>query len=223
MDQRPIFHDRTGGSYQDHVSALKGGGIVGIDFGATQLRAGIVTEHGVHHIERRRTPNEGTASDVWEALSDLMDAVIKRNGSGSPVAVCAGVPSVVDVQTGTVYDVQHIPACKVLPLGQLIAEKYGVTALVNNDANAFALGEYYFGKGAGREPAARLSEEDADPPVDTSSVIKNATAGKAGLLPGDLERARLSGTKAASAASLVGLTIGTGLGAASLYFDYVKR
>ena len=36
-------------------------------------------------------------------------------------------------------------------LKNIIEEKYQVPVLVNNDANCFAIGEYYFGKGIGSQ------------------------------------------------------------------------
>jgi glucokinase len=60
-----------------------------------------------------------------------------------------GVPSVVDVAAGIVYDVQYIPSWVEVPLKQLLEVRYGKPVFVNNDANCFALGELYFGKGRG--------------------------------------------------------------------------
>ena len=57
-----------------------------------------------------------------------------------------GVPSVIDLKTGTVYDVQNIPSWKEVPLKARLEERYGRPAYVNNDANCFAVGEKYFGK-----------------------------------------------------------------------------
>lgn len=174
-------------------SALKGGGVIGIDFGATQLRAAIVTEHGVGPVEKRATPSQGNADDVWQALAELIQSVIDQNRGCVPAAICAGVPSVVDTVNGVVYDVQHIPACKELPLGRLISEKFGVLALVNNDANAFALGEYYFGEGRNKpvHPSQYSQKQDA--------TVSNTPF--------------LSTSASTEAFSLVGLTLGTGLGA----------
>jgi glucokinase len=61
------------------------------------------------------------------------------------------VPSVVDVKQGIVYDVQYIPSWKEVHLKKIIEDRYRVPVIVNNDANCFAIGEFYFGKGAGHE------------------------------------------------------------------------
>ncbi len=62
-------------------------------------------------------------------------------------AIGIGVPSVVDLEEGIVYDVQNIPSWKEVPLKKLMEERYHVPVIVNNDANCFVLGELYYGKG----------------------------------------------------------------------------
>ena len=210
-------------------SALKGGGIIGIDFGATSLRAALVSEHGLVHMESRPTPNQGSSDDVWQAIADLIKAVINNNNGQLPTAICAGVPSVVDTATGTVYDVQHIPACKSLALGNLIENKFGVLALINNDANAFALGEYYFGdhsfnddSNSGQIPRTEQSHRpstrsanqgisDDKPPMKSyTDILAGKTENKQSATPSmNLKNLRVNQNDK----SLVGLTIGTGLGA----------
>jgi glucokinase len=64
-------------------------------------------------------------------------------------AIGIGVPSVVDVKLGIVYDVIHIPSWKEVHLKELLENRYHIPVFVNNDANCFALGEHYFGKGKG--------------------------------------------------------------------------
>jgi glucokinase len=58
---------------------------------------------------------------------------------------------VVDIEKGIVYDVQYIPSWKEVWLKKTLEERYHIPVFVNNDANCFALGEYYFGKGKGAQ------------------------------------------------------------------------
>jgi glucokinase len=73
------------------------------------------------------------------------------------VAIGIGVPSVVDLAKGIVYDVQHIPSWKEVPLKEILEKKYKLPVYVNNDANCFALGEFHFGKGRGKSDMIGLS------------------------------------------------------------------
>jgi len=79
--------------------------------------------------------------DVYYVVDKLIEKDVK--------AIGIGVPSVVDVERGIVYDVVHIPSWKEVHLKQILEDKYKIPVFVNNDANCFALGEHYFGKGKG--------------------------------------------------------------------------
>jgi glucokinase len=65
----------------------------------------------------------------------------------SVTAIGIGVPGLVDEERGIVFDVINIPSWTELPLKQLMEERFRIPVLINNDANCFAVGEYYFGKG----------------------------------------------------------------------------
>ena len=117
--------------------------IIGIDLGGTQLRAAITTGSRIHQIYSDRIPSSGTMEEVLEVLYRLIDPLVAK-----PVkAIGIGVPSVVDLEKGIVYDVQNIPSWKEVPLKNLMEDRYHIPVLVNNDANCFALGEKYFGHG----------------------------------------------------------------------------
>jgi glucokinase len=121
--------------------------VIGIDLGATNIRAGLVQGAVIANIQSKRINSAGKVEDVladFYALIDLLiDAEVK--------AIGVGVPSVVDLAKGIVYDVQHIPSWKEVPLKAILEAKYKLPVFVNNDANCFALGEYHFGKGNGKE------------------------------------------------------------------------
>ena len=73
-------------------------------------------------------------------------AVIDSCFDDSTTSIGVGVPSVVDVEKGIVYDVVNIPSWKIVPLKELLEKRYNIPVYVNNDANCFAVGEKYFGK-----------------------------------------------------------------------------
>lgn len=119
--------------------------IIGIDLGATNIRGAVVNGENLLEIISRRIKTKGTEQevldDVFAVIDSLIDADVK--------AIGIGVPGLVDVKQGIVYDVQHIPSWGKVHLKQLMETRYHIPVLVNNDANCFALGEHYFGKGKG--------------------------------------------------------------------------
>lgn len=121
---------------------MKGTIVIGVDLGGTNVRAGKV-EGGrltaVHSVPVRSGGSESEVlEDLWSAIDEVM--------GGGVAGLGVGVPSVIDLQAGVVYDVQNIPSWKKVPLKALLEERYSLPVYVNNDANCFAAGEKHFGK-----------------------------------------------------------------------------
>ena len=119
--------------------------VIGIDLGATNIRGAVVSGDALSEIITRRIHTKGTKEQVLGDVYSLIDALIDNEVK----AIGIGVPSVVDVKRGIIYDVIHIPSWKEVHLKELLEDRYHIPVFVNNDANCFALGEHYFGKGKG--------------------------------------------------------------------------
>ena len=113
--------------------------------GATNIRAAVVNVDAISEIQSKRIHSTGTVHEVLEDIFEVVDTLVDE----SVAAIGIGVPSVVDVERGIVYDVQYIPSWTEVPLKKWMEQRYNVPVFVNNDANCFALGEHYFGKGKG--------------------------------------------------------------------------
>ena len=116
--------------------------IIGVDLGGTNIRAGKVVEQAIIKTTKEPTPSFGTVDEVLERLFSVVDGCFDENTR----SIGVGVPSVVDVERGIVYDVMNIPSWKIVPLKGIMESRYKVPVYINNDANCFALGEKYFGK-----------------------------------------------------------------------------
>jgi glucokinase len=119
------------------------GNVIGIDLGGTNLRCGLVNEHTVSDMHSKRINGQASVEEVMQDIFSLAGRLIDK----SVKAIGIGVPSVVDLEQGIVYDVQNIPSWKEVPLKRWMEEKYQLPVIVNNDANCFALAEHYYGQG----------------------------------------------------------------------------
>lgn len=117
--------------------------LIGVDLGGTQVRAGLVEGDRVVKIAARIIRSTGTEEEVLADLTAALDEVFSLEVEGLGL----GIPSIVDLETGVVYDVQNIPAWREVPLKRILEARYQVPVYVNNDANCFAAGERYFGLG----------------------------------------------------------------------------
>jgi len=117
--------------------------LVGVDIGGSNLKAGRVINGKIEKKSIKPVTKNATYNQVLNDLFTCIDEVITPNTK----RIGIGVPAVVDISEGVAYDVQNIPTWKLVPLKELLKERYGILVYLNNDANCFALGEKIYGKG----------------------------------------------------------------------------
>lgn len=117
--------------------------IIGVDLGGTNIDAGRVKKNEIVKFTNVKTPSKGTKQEVIDAIISVIDTCIDSETKGIGI----GVPAVVDVEKGIVYDVTNIPSWNSVPLKDILENRYHIPVSVNNDANCFTIGEKYYGKG----------------------------------------------------------------------------
>jgi glucokinase len=119
--------------------------ILAVDLGGTNVRGALVSGNKLTSLISQRINPLGSKEEVTKQLFALTDKLINQ----SVKAIGIGVPGLIDTEKRIVYDIVNIPSWKEVALFSLMEERYNVPVLINNDANCFALGEFYFGKGSG--------------------------------------------------------------------------
>jgi len=123
--------------------------ICAVDLGGTNLRAAIIDNGGhIHERFKSRTPNTSSAADVVSAIAEAVGEC-ENSASGLTEAVSVVVPGSVQHGTGIVVNAPNIPSLAGFKLGNALKEKLNWPILLENDANAAALGEMW--KGASRD------------------------------------------------------------------------
>lgn len=118
--------------------------IIGVDIGGTNIRVGKVhRNNSIIDLYSQQITSTGSEQKV---VDEIITSVYKTFND-SVLGIGVGVPSVVDVKNGIVYDVQNIPSLKEVYLKKILEEEFKVPAYINNDANCFVVGEKYFGIG----------------------------------------------------------------------------
>ncbi|GAE32330.1 ROK family protein [Halalkalibacter hemicellulosilyticus] len=129
--------------------------LIGVDLGGTQIRAGLFTELG-DLIKRESTltqAEEGPDSVIKRLISlveRVSDETVKIEGKQAILGIGIGSPGPLDVFQGTILSPPNLPGWVNIPLRKILEEHFNVPVYLNNDANAAALGEYYFGAGKGK-------------------------------------------------------------------------
>lgn len=114
---------------------------VGVDLGGTNVRAGLVNSQRIVKLQSRHIRSMGSEDEVFADLCNVVDAVFDKKVK----SIGVGVPSLVNVKEGTLFDTTNIPSWKKVPLKRRLERRYKVPVTLDNDANCFALGEKRFG------------------------------------------------------------------------------
>lgn len=122
---------------------MKKNSILGVDIGGTNIRVGKVVDNKLINVYAEKLSSTSTKQKVLKEIISSIYLNLDSNVSGIGV----GVPSVVNVEKGIVYDVQNIPSFKKIFLKKILEKEFKIPAYINNDANCFVAGEKYFGQG----------------------------------------------------------------------------
>ena len=122
---------------------------IGIDLGGTNVRVALVDDGKILKVVSESCKATATEAEVLAHIEGLISSVI----TPEVTAIGMGVPAVVDLETGTVYDVVAIPSWKEVPVKAYLEQKFGVPVSVNNDCNCFGLGVARYGEAKGYRDA----------------------------------------------------------------------
>jgi glucokinase len=112
---------------------------LGIDIGGTNISFGLVENGNV--VKGFSVPSFSHEATQEQTL-DYLSAQIRKLLLPTVEKIGIGVPSVVDVKRGIVYDTQNIPSWQEVPLKEALEARFKIPVAVNNDANCYALGVY---------------------------------------------------------------------------------
>jgi glucokinase len=119
------------------------------DLGGTYLRVALVDESGkIHQQAKQRTPKGDSSDYVVDALAAAAEKW--RDDGGRRIAAASiMVPGTVDNQNAVVVQAPNLPALAGFPLKAVLEERFGWPVLLENDANAAAVGEMWMGAARG--------------------------------------------------------------------------
>jgi glucokinase len=157
--------------------------IIGIDLGGTNVRAAIENDGVILNFKKESFNTKMSLDDTLTQLKEFIRPLVINGVRGIGI----GVPSVVDVKNGVVFNVTNIPAWKRVPLKEILEAEFRIPVCVNNDVNCFALGEHQFGTLRGMKNVVGVSIGTG---LGSGMIINdnlfegvNCGAGEVGLLP----------------------------------------
>jgi glucokinase len=132
---------------------MKQGRVFAADLGGTHLRAATVDEAGqIHFHLKQKTPVTDDPQDIVQALVTAAHDFDKQSASAEhPIlAISVAVPGSVNVSAGLVIKAPNVPCLENFQLTKALSAALKRPAILENDANAAAVGEMWQGAARGR-------------------------------------------------------------------------
>ena len=124
-----------------------GGCAVGVEIGVDFLSI-VLTDFTARVLWRQRVVSD--PREAQEVIAGHVEVMIREaldigeTGGLRPLGIGVGVPGLVDIRQGNLVFAPNL-GWRDVPLQEMWSQRFGLSVFVENEANAAALGEYYFG------------------------------------------------------------------------------
>ena len=130
--------------------------IIGVDLGGTNIVAGAMSEDGSAQLAMRSQPTfaelgaEGVADRIVQMIEDVVAITSAETGSTRKdfLGVGIGAPGPLDRERGLVIFAPNL-GWRDFPLRDRVADRVGLPATLDNDANCATVGEWWIGAAKG--------------------------------------------------------------------------
>jgi glucokinase len=128
---------------------------VGLDIGGTNLKASLISSGGevlgrVHRPSPEAAAGAGKADGGNADIRTALAALVESAAEGKPIAgIGIGCAGVLAADRRIILASPNLRGFEGFPLRGFLEETFGVPTLLENDANAIALGEGWRGAGSG--------------------------------------------------------------------------
>jgi glucokinase len=122
-----------------------------LDIGGTNVKSGLISRSGdILSYDSFPTSEGKNPTHLIELIADRLKILWTEAGSNHrPVALAIGAPGWIKPREGIVVMAPNIPGWKDLPITRLMSQALDIPAVLENDANLYALGEWLRGAGKG--------------------------------------------------------------------------
>ncbi|MGH9508995.1 MAG: ROK family protein [Terriglobales bacterium] len=120
---------------------------IGVDLGGTNLRIAAVSDDGrlLESVTLDTGPHRGRDA-VLDGMCRAIREVLGRHAKqGTLAGIGIGVPGIIDMETGLLRESPNLPGWYDYPVRDEIERRLKTRVILENDANAAALGEFWIG------------------------------------------------------------------------------
>jgi glucokinase len=121
---------------------------IGVDLGGTNLRAAAITREGriLEKVSVSTNPTLGRESLLGEMVAAI-DDLRSRWGAGPLAGIGLGIPGFILLKEGVIRNSNNLACLEDFPFRDEMERRLKTKVILENDANAAALGEKWIGAG----------------------------------------------------------------------------
>lgn len=128
--------------------------IAGVDIGGTNMRIAVATIQQPEVVLANyvaKTPVDKGPAHYLDLIEEGLSVCLNELGRSSDALLGIGctVPGITDASNGIALFVSNLKEWDAYPIADNLQKRLGMKAVVDNDVNAAALGEYWYGSGKG--------------------------------------------------------------------------
>src|SRR5690242_12642176 len=121
---------------------------IGMDLGGTNLRAAAIDRSGKMLAKFSQSTNAEKGREVvLSDMTNLINKVREAHSSDKLAGIGIGVPGFIRLKEGLIRNSNNLPFLENFPIRDEIERRLGTFVILENDANAAALGEKWMGAG----------------------------------------------------------------------------
>ena len=132
---------------------------IGVDLGGTNLRIAAIDEQGA--LLEKVTLGTHVARGRDHVITEMCDAIrelaAKFSRAGRMIGAGIGVPGIIDQRTSMLRESPNLPGWANYPVRDEIERRLGAPVILENDANAAALGEAWLGAARGMDSMCMIT------------------------------------------------------------------
>lgn len=120
---------------------------IGVDLGGTNMRAAAISKEGelIDKIAGKTNLAEGRDAVVDDIVNSIQE--LRQRIEGRFAGVGIGVPGFIELKEGFIVGSNNLVALENFPIRDEVERRLGAPVILENDANAAAMGEKWIGAG----------------------------------------------------------------------------
>jgi len=121
---------------------------IGLDLGGTNLRAAAISHSGqlIDRVEGRTAISQGREAVVSEMVQSIAE-LRTRCGESDLAGIGVAVPGFISLKEGVIRNANNLASLENFPIRDELSRRLNAPVVLENDANAAALGEKWIGAG----------------------------------------------------------------------------